>query len=153
MVMVILAARHICSERRNNQANLHYSLAAFLLDRLFRPGTEGGASVVEPRIAVGHEKVLEVLLRQPSVSRLQSSLHRLRLRRIIHEVLVGDKREWAVALANHSVGYRYGPDAGKKKRRFVWTENADLENSHTSWQSVARNKGPSLEVRLEVVEP
>src|SRR5262245_54368485 len=136
-----------------NQANLHYSLAAFLLDCLFRPGTEDCASVVEPRVAVGHEQVLEVLLRQPSVSRLESSLHPLRLRRIIHEVLVGDKREWTVALADHSVGYCCGPDTGKEQNGFVRTKHPDVENSRAARQSVARNEGPSLEVMLEVVDP
>jgi hypothetical protein len=74
------------------------------------------------------------------------------LRRIIHEVFVGDEREWAVALANHSVGYRYSLDARKEECRFVWAENADFERSHVSWKSGARNEGSSLEVGFEVVE-
>src|SRR6185295_8423238 len=107
---------------------------------------------MEPRVAVGHEEVLEVLLSQPSVGRFQSSLHPLRLRQIIHEVLVGDEREWTIALADHAVGDRCGPDARKEECRFVWTKNADLKSPRASWQSVARNEGPSLEVRLEVIE-
>ena len=97
---------------------------------------------------MGHQEVVEFLLRQPSVGRLQSSLHRLGLRRNVHEELVGDEGERAVAVANHSVGYRHGPDAGEEERGLIRAEDADLASAHASWQRVARSERASLELRL-----
>src|SRR5437867_4230764 len=97
--------------------------------------------------------MLEFLLRQPSVGRLQTSLHRLGLRRNVHEVLVGDEGERAIAVADHPVGYRHGPDAGEEKCGLVRAEDADLESPRASWQGVARSERASLELRNKLIEP